>query len=61
MQEKLYRCCTAIDLAVCMRQASGRVEAQEELQLRFIKIFDRTNNFRGEGSFEDSADRSLSD
>jgi RNA polymerase sigma factor (sigma-70 family) len=39
-------------LAVCMRYAKDKDEAQDILQEGFIKMFKNMNNYRGEGSLE---------
>jgi RNA polymerase sigma-70 factor (ECF subfamily) len=52
MQESLYQQTASKMLAVCMRYAKDRMEAEDSLQVGFIKIFERINEYRGEGSFE---------
>ncbi len=39
-------------LAVCMRYAVDKMEAEDMLQNAFIKVFKNLNAYRGEGSFE---------
>lgn len=39
-------------MAVCMRYAGNRMEAEDMLQDAFIKIFDHLNTFKMEGSLE---------
>ncbi|KLT65978.1 RNA polymerase sigma factor [Pedobacter sp. BMA] len=52
MQEMLYRQTATKMLAVCMRYAKDRMEAEDVLQLGYIKIFQKIKDYRGEGSFE---------
>ncbi|WP_423149107.1 RNA polymerase sigma factor [Rubrolithibacter danxiaensis] len=51
-QELLYRMLASKMLGVCMRYAKDRFEAEDMLQLGFVKVFQKVNEFRGEGSFE---------
>ncbi|MEO3404031.1 sigma-70 family RNA polymerase sigma factor [Mucilaginibacter sp. CAU 1740] len=51
-QEQLYRLLAPRMLAVCMRYATDKDEAQDILQEGFIKMFRNMNNYRGEGSLE---------
>ncbi|TSD65058.1 RNA polymerase sigma factor [Inquilinus sp. KBS0705] len=51
-QEMLYRILAPKMLAVCMRYAKDKDEAQDILQEGFIKMFKNMNNYRGEGSLE---------
>ena len=51
-EELLYRLLSPRMLAVCMRYAHDRDEAQDILQEGFIKIFRNRNHYRGEGSLE---------
>lgn len=51
-QEMLYRLTTGKMMAVCMRYAKNRVEAEDALQMGYVKIFGSLNRYRGEGSFE---------
>src|ERR1700749_2952544 len=39
-------------LGVCMRYATDRMEAEDMLQNGFIRVFQKMNDYRGEGSFE---------
>ena len=39
-------------MAVCMRYASSRMEAEDMLQEGFIKVFDNIGKFKMEGSLE---------
>ena len=52
MQELLYRQTSAKMLAVCMRYAKDQMEAEDVLQLGYIKIFNKIEEFKNEGSFE---------
>ncbi|WP_316800010.1 RNA polymerase sigma factor [Pedobacter frigidisoli] len=52
MQEMLYRQTATKMLAVCMRYAKDRMEAEDVLQMGYIKIFQKIKDYRGEGSFE---------
>ncbi|WP_343523219.1 RNA polymerase sigma factor [Pedobacter sp.] len=52
MQELLYRQTAAKMLAVCMRYAKDRMEAEDVLQMGYIKIFQKIKEYRGDGSFE---------
>lgn len=51
-QEQLYRLLAPRMLAVCMRYATDKDEAQDILQEGFIKMFCNMKNYRGEGSLE---------
>lgn len=51
-QEQLYRLLAPRMLAVCLRYATDKDEAQDILQEGFIKVFRNMNNYRGEGSLE---------
>ena len=51
-QEQLYRLLAPRMLAVCMRYATDKDEAQDILQEGFIKMFKNMNNYRGDGSLE---------
>lgn len=52
MQEMLYRQTSSKLLAVCMRYARDRMEAEDVLQLGYIRIFQKIKEYRGDGSFE---------
>ncbi|WP_303311027.1 RNA polymerase sigma factor [Hymenobacter sp. BT730] len=39
-------------MGVCMRYCSSRAEAEDALQVTFVKIFTRLEQFRGQGPFE---------
>jgi RNA polymerase sigma-70 factor (ECF subfamily) len=39
-------------MGVCMRYAKDTFEAEDVLQMGFVKVFQKISDFRGEGSFE---------
>ncbi len=51
-QENLYRTLAPRMLAVCMRYAKDNFEAEDMLQMGFVKVFSKVAGFRSEGSFE---------
>jgi RNA polymerase sigma factor (sigma-70 family) len=51
-QELLYKTLSPKMLAVCMRYAHDRDEAQDILQEGFIKMFNNAHKYRGEGNLE---------
>src|SRR5476651_1891514 len=51
-QELLYRTLAPKMLAVCMRYAHDKDEAQDILQEGFIKMFNNAHKYRGDGSLE---------
>jgi RNA polymerase sigma factor (sigma-70 family) len=51
-QELLYKVMAPKMLAVCLRYAKDKDEAQDILQEGFIKLFRNMHNYRGEGSLE---------
>ncbi|MBL4675640.1 MAG: sigma-70 family RNA polymerase sigma factor [Mucilaginibacter sp.] len=51
-QEMFYKVLAPRMLAVCMRYAQDKDEAQDILQEGFIKMFKNMSNYRGEGSLE---------
>jgi RNA polymerase sigma factor (sigma-70 family) len=51
-QEGLYKLLAAKMLGVCMRYAVDKMEAEDMLQNGFIKVFNKINDYRGEGAFE---------
>jgi RNA polymerase sigma factor (sigma-70 family) len=51
-QELLYKTLAPRMLAVCMRYAHDKDEAQDILQEGFIKMFKNAHNFRGDGNLE---------
>ena len=51
-QELLYKMLAPRMLGVCMRYARDNFEAEDLLQIGFVKVFQKLKEFRGEGSFE---------
>src|SRR5277367_4549985 len=51
-QELLYKTLAPKMMAVCMRYANDKDEAQDILQEGFIKMFNNVHKFRGEGNLE---------
>jgi len=51
-QELLYKQFASKMLGVCMRYATDRMEAEDMLQNGFIKVFQKIEDYRGDGSFE---------
>jgi RNA polymerase sigma factor (sigma-70 family) len=51
-QELLYKMLASRMLGVCMRYAKDHFEAEDILQTGFVKVFQKVNEFRGDGSFE---------
>lgn len=51
-QESLYKTLSLKMMGVCMRYAKDTNEAEDVLQMGFIKVFQKVSEFRGEGSFE---------
>ena len=51
-QEQLYRILTPKMMAVCMRYAKDKDEAQDIMQEGFIKVFNNLTSYRNEGSLE---------
>ncbi|MGI4022802.1 MAG: RNA polymerase sigma factor [Janthinobacterium lividum] len=51
-QQALYKLYAAKMLGVCVRYAVDKMEAEDMLQNGFIKVFNKLNDYRGEGSFE---------
>jgi RNA polymerase sigma factor (sigma-70 family) len=51
-QELLYKVLSPKMMAVCMRYAKDKDEAQDILQEGFIKIFNNLHSYRNEGSLE---------
>lgn len=51
-QELLYKQFAGKMLGVCMRYATDRMEAEDMLQNGFIRVFQKMQDYRGEGSFE---------
>lgn len=52
MQHELYNRFAPKMYGVCLRYAANAEEAEDILQEGFIKIFNKINSYRGEGSFE---------
>jgi len=52
MQGLLYKQTASKMLAVCMRYAKDRMEAEDVLQMGYIKVFQKIKEYRGDGSFE---------
>lgn len=51
-QAMLYKQYAAKMLGVCMRYATSKMEAEDMLQNGFIKVFQKLENYRGDGPFE---------
>lgn len=51
-QEGLYRAVASKMMGVCLRYAKDTFEAEDILQMGFVKVFQKISEFRGEGSFE---------
>jgi len=51
-QELLYKTLAPKMMAVCMRYANDRDEAQDILQEGFIKMFNNVHKYRGDGNLE---------
>src|SRR5476651_784526 len=51
-EELFYKTLATRMMAVCLRYAHDKDEAQDILQEGFIKAFQNRNNYRGEGSLE---------
>lgn len=51
-QEGLYETLASRMMGVCMRYAKDTNEAEDVLQMGFVKVFQKVADFRGEGSFE---------
>src|SRR6201995_4169478 len=51
-QEMLYKQFAAKMLGVCLRYATDRMEAEDMLQNGFIRVFQKMNDYRGDGAFE---------
>lgn len=51
-QNRLYKIYASKMLAVCIRYAKNREEAEDILQEGFMKVFENINKFRKEGSLE---------
>jgi RNA polymerase sigma factor (sigma-70 family) len=51
-QESLYKTLASKMMGVCMRYAKDTYEAEDVLQMGFVKVFQKVSEFRGDGSFE---------
>jgi RNA polymerase sigma factor (sigma-70 family) len=51
-QESLYRVLASKMMGVCIRYAKDTYEAEDMLQMGFVKVFTKVVEFRGDGSFE---------
>lgn len=51
-QELVYSMYSSTMLGICYRYAKDRAEAEDILQIGFLKVFDKIESFKGEGSFE---------
>src|ERR1700744_3336586 len=51
-QELLYKQLASKMMGVCMRYATDRMEAEDMLQNGFIRVFQKMNDYRGDGAFE---------
>lgn len=52
MQELLYKQTSSKMFALCLRYAKDRMEAEDSLQMGYIRVFQKIKDYRGEGSFE---------
>lgn len=52
MQEALYKKTAAKMLAICMRYARDKMEAEDVLQIAYVKVFEKIKEYRGDGAFE---------
>ena len=51
-QEHLYKTLASKMMGVCMRYAKDTYEAEDVLQMGFVKVFQKVQEFRSDGSFE---------
>ncbi len=51
-QESLYKILASRMMGICMRYSKDTFEAEDVLQMGFVKVFQKISDFRGEGSFE---------
>jgi RNA polymerase sigma factor (sigma-70 family) len=51
-QESLYKALASKMMGVCMRYAKDTFEAEDILQMGFVKVFRKVSEFRSDGSFE---------
>lgn len=52
MQELLYKQTAPKMFALCVRYAKDRMEAEDSLQMGYVKVFEKIKEYRGDGSFE---------
>ena len=50
--ESLYKALASRMMGVCLRYAKDSYEAEDILQMGFVKVFQKISDFRGDGSFE---------
>ncbi|WP_428329724.1 RNA polymerase sigma factor [Mucilaginibacter sp.] len=50
--ELLYKQFASKMMGVCLRYATDRMEAEDMLQNGFVKVFQKLDDYRGDGSFE---------
>jgi RNA polymerase sigma factor (sigma-70 family) len=50
--EALYKLLASKMMGVCLRYATDRMEAEDMLQNGFIRVFQKIQDYRGDGSFE---------
>ena len=51
-QEMLYSMFAGKMLGICARYATDRLEAEDMMQVAFVRMFEKISDYRGEGSFE---------
>lgn len=51
-QELLYKLTASKMLGVCMRYSNDRCEAEDVLQNGYVRVFNKIESYKGEGSFE---------
>ncbi len=51
-QEALYKQLSAKMMGVCMRYAPNKADAEDVLQMGFVKMFQKIHDFNQQGSFE---------
>ncbi len=51
-QAQLYRLTAPKMMAICMRYSKDQMEAEDVMQIAYVKIFQKIGEFREEGSFE---------
>ncbi|WP_429737183.1 RNA polymerase sigma factor [Arachidicoccus sp.] len=51
-QQKLYNHFSGKMFAICLRYAKDQMNAEDILQISFVKIFTKIKDFKGDGSFE---------